>query len=174
MDSQGLLLAQLEDAHSVLNGTVGDLTPELTHWAPPGIALPIGATLAHIVVGEDRQVNGILCSAPPLHAAAFEGKTGLGQLPPPAGQDYSAWAANLAVDLDALRQYTSAVQQQTVSYVKSLAPSALGGEIDLSAFHLGMRTVDWVLGCIVVTHINNHLGEISCLKGLQGAKGYPF
>lgn len=26
----------------------------------------------------------------------------------------------------------------------------------------------------IVQHINNHLGEISCLKGMQGAKGYPF
>ena len=25
-----------------------------------------------------------------------------------------------------------------------------------------------------VIHPSNHIGEISCLKGLQGAKGYPF
>jgi hypothetical protein len=31
-----------------------------------------------------------------------------------------------------------------------------------------------VLDLFVVWHINAHCGEISALKGCQGAKGYPF
>jgi hypothetical protein len=174
VDNRELLLAQLEDAHGVLNGTIADLTADQTHWAPPGIALPIGATLAHIVVGEDRQVNGILRGNQPLHDRDFQGATGLSELPPAAGQDYRDWAARLTVDLDAMGSYAAAVQQETVAYVSSLTPLELDGDIDLTAFHIGVRSSCWVFGCIVVTHINNHVGEISCLKGIQGAKGYPF
>jgi len=27
---------------------------------------------------------------------------------------------------------------------------------------------------IAVIHSSNHIGEISCMKGQQGGKGYPF
>jgi hypothetical protein len=27
---------------------------------------------------------------------------------------------------------------------------------------------------IALVHTSNHVGEISALKGIQGAKGYPF
>jgi len=32
----------------------------------------------------------------------------------------------------------------------------------------------WALTALLVSHTNNMIGELSCLKGLQGAKGYPF
>ena len=47
-------------------------------------------------------------------------------------------------------------------------------QVDLSEAGLGVRTVDWLLSALLTSHINNMAGEISCLKGLQGGKGYPF
>jgi hypothetical protein len=44
----------------------------------------------------------------------------------------------------------------------------------MSASGLGVRTVDWCLSALITSHINNMAGEISALKGVQGAKGYPF
>jgi hypothetical protein len=31
-----------------------------------------------------------------------------------------------------------------------------------------------MLNVLVAGHLNNMAGELSCLKGLQGLKGYPF
>ena len=45
---------------------------------------------------------------------------------------------------------------------------------DLSAQGLGRRSVGWMLNALVAGHLNNMAGELSCLKGLQGFKGYPF
>jgi len=35
-------------------------------------------------------------------------------------------------------------------------------------------TVGFILNRLVLGHIDNMCGEISCLKGLQGARGYPM
>jgi hypothetical protein len=84
------------------------------------------------------------------------------------------WARSLKVDLAALRQYAQAVYSAINTYVKGLTPEDLERELDLSDAQLGVQTVDWVLSVLVASHLNNMAGEISCLKGLQGAQGYPF
>jgi hypothetical protein len=38
---------------------------------------------------------------------------------------------------------------------------------------LGQVTLAWILSREVIGHTDNITGEISCLKGLQGRKGYP-
>jgi hypothetical protein len=78
------------------------------------------------------------------------------------------------VDLSALRQYAQAVYAASDAYLASLKPEDLNQPVDVSAFGLGEQTVGWMLNNAVVGHVNNHCGEVSCLKGLQGVKGYPF
>src|SRR4030067_1071044 len=77
-----LLREQLKTVHEILEGTMADVTPEQAHWTPPGVALPIGATYAHVIVSEDGGVNGEFRGGAPLFAAAWAGKTGLSELPP--------------------------------------------------------------------------------------------
>jgi len=36
------------------------------------------------------------------------------------------------------------------------------------------KPVAWVLSALVISHLNNMTGEMSALKGVQGAKGYPW
>ena len=38
---------------------------------------------------------------------------------------------------------------------------------------VGRQTLNWMIG-EVGAHANNHIGEISTVKGLQALKGYPF
>ncbi len=52
--------------------------------------------------------------------------------------------------------------------------SDLDRGLDQSVVGMGQVTLGWVLSMLVIGHPNNSAGEISCLKGLQGAKGYPF
>ncbi len=46
--------------------------------------------------------------------------------------------------------------------------------IDMSIIGAGEQTLGWVLGTLLIIHVSWMTGEISCLKGLQGATGYPF
>ncbi len=45
--------------------------------------------------------------------------------------------------------------------------------LDLSSIGFGQQSMSWVYG-IMLANMNWHTGEIACLKGLQGQKGYPF
>ena len=71
-----------------------------------------------------------------------------------------------------MRPYGQAVYAATEEYLGSIRPEELSRPIDLSEFDLGKQTVLFVLTAIL-SNASLHTGEISCLKGQQGAKGYP-
>ncbi len=83
MSQVALLRQQLKQAQEFLDMTVSDVTDEQAQWLPPGNANPLGATLAHLITGEDGFVSGMLRQAAPLAADSWAGKTGLSE-PPPA------------------------------------------------------------------------------------------
>ncbi len=172
MNAVELLAQQLQQARTFLDGTMADVTDEVAHAAPPGLLNPIGATYAHLVIGEDGFVNGLLRGQAPLFAADWAGKTGLSQ-PPPDGPGWDQWAREVKADLRQVRDYASAVAGATDVWLRSLAPQDLERKIDLSAFGFGEQTMAWVLSAGVVGHVQSHWGEICALKGLQGGKGFP-
>ena len=87
--------------------------------------------------------------------------------------DWGDWPRRVLIDLAALRQYAQAVYAATDDYVASLDDQALGRIVDLSAVGQGERSVGWLLTTGVVTNMLLHCGEISCLKGFKGSRGYP-
>jgi hypothetical protein len=175
MDPIAMLRGSFQGAHGVLESTMNDVTPEQAHWAPPGVANPLGATYAHTVLGEDSLLHGVVLGDAPLAATTWAGKTGLSELPPQRGTgDYSAWTRSVRIDLPALREFAKAVYAQTDEYFASLKPDDLDRPLDMSRFGLGQQTVGVFVSGLLLQHANNHCGEISCLKGIQGAKGYPF
>jgi hypothetical protein len=176
MDTVALLREQLKDAHALLEAVMEDVTPEAAHWIPPGTANPVGATYAHVVLTEDRIINGAIQRGTPLYDAAWAGKTGLSELMPIRGEawkDYANWTRRLQVDLPALRAYAAAVYDASDAYLATLSPADLDRPRDLSGVGMGKVTLAWILSREVVGHVDNITGEISCLKGLQGQKGYP-
>jgi hypothetical protein len=78
------------------------------------------------------------------------------------------------VDLAALRAYAQAVYKNTETYLASLTEADLDRPVDLSVAGMGQVNVGWILNGLVIAHTSNICGEISCLKGIQGARGYPF
>ena len=175
MESTVLIREQMESGHGFLEMTLADVTTEQLGWLPPGKANPLGATFAHLVLGEDFLINGMLRGAAPLAAAAFAGKTGLGEMAPAPGQgDWGEWGRRVKIDLGPLRAYAKAVFGATDVYLGALSPADLDRQIDLSALGLGNHSLAWVLTNGGVGHVYGHMGEIACLKGLQGARGYPF
>jgi hypothetical protein len=175
MDTIALLRGAFQGAHGVLEATMNDVTPEHAHWTPPGVANPLGATYAHTVLGEDALLHGMVMGSAPLAATTWAGKTGLSELPPrPGTGDYGAWTRSVQIDLPALREFAKAVYAETDECLASLGQEGLEKPLDLSRFGLGQQTVGVFVSGLLLSHVNNHCGEISCLKGIQGAKGYPF
>jgi hypothetical protein len=169
---------QLKEAHDVLEGTMADVTSEQAQWLPPGTANPLGASYAHAVVSEDLLINGFLRRAVPLFAQPdWAGKNGLSEPMPnpgPGWENYGGWARRVQVDLPVLRRYAEAVYANTDQYLANLAPEELDQPVDMSQMGMGKPSLGWFLGSLVILHAANMCGEIACLKGLQGAKGYPF
>ena len=155
---------------SIVDTVMADVTPDQLHWQPPGLAHSIAATYAHAVLADDGVVQGMPRGAQPLYAGDWASRTGVAT---PQMNQTDEWAHALRLDLSAMRLYAQAVAAATDAYLDSLSDSDLERIVDLSSVGLGQRSVAWCLNVLVAAHLNNMAGEISCLKGLQGTRGYP-
>jgi len=172
-----LLQRIVSDARGVLEGTMADVTQAQADYAPPGIANPLGATYAHVVWSEDMIVQGMLRKSAPLFAADWAGRTGLSEPMPSPGPEwagYAAWTRRVKIDLNQLRAYARAVYAQTDAWLATLSESDLDAPLDLSGIGLGQHTLGTAIGLLIAHHLGTETGEIAVLKGIQGARGYPF
>jgi hypothetical protein len=170
MDAVSYLREDMRITHEWLEATMQDVTQEQLDWHPPGKANPLGASYAHAVLSEDGAVNQLLRGDLPLFEGEWKGKTGISD--PRMGSEFE-WAREVKVDLRAAREYAKAVYNSTDRYLASLEPADLDRTLDLSELGLGDKSVTWVLSAWLSSHASNMTGEISTLKGLQGARGYP-
>jgi hypothetical protein len=166
-----MLREHLKQAHELFEATTADVTPEQVHWIPPGVALPLGAVYAHAVCGEDFIANTLLRGEKPLYETTFTGRSGISAPQPYVDQE---WARGLRVDLDQARPYARAVFAATDAYLAVLRDEELDRVVDMTHIGWGTAPLHVMLGRYLTSHIDNLTGEISCIKGLQGAKGYPF
>jgi hypothetical protein len=161
----------LKWAFELLDMVTVDLTQELADWRPPGIANPIAAQYAHAVCSADAIIHTVLQGKPPLFDTSWANKSGVSH---PQSRATPEWSRSVQIDLPALGHYTQAVFTAADDYLASLTDEDLSQEHDLTGSGLGIHDTDWVLNALVTSHLNLMIGEISCLKGLQGAQGYPF
>lgn len=172
MNAIDVFKEQIQGAHEIVEGTIEGVTEEQAQKSPGGIAHPIGATYLHTLISEDFIVNMMVRGTQPLLMGDWAGKTGASEPPPPPGGDTYAWACRVKVDLGQARQYAQAVYKNTLDYVGSLGEADLGREIDVPGF--GKHSLAYYLTVSAVIHPSNHIGEVSAIKGVFGAKGYPF
>jgi hypothetical protein len=170
MDAGSLLQQQASWAHAWLDGTLGDITSEQVHWLSPN-GSNVGAQYAHIVSSEDFLINVVAKGGAPLAATAWAGKTGLSE-PMPRGA-FDEWAQRVRIDIPALREYGNAVFANTEEYIASLSSEELDRPLDLTDWGLGKISLGIFIGGLVLGNTYCHCGEMSCIKGLQGLKGYP-
>src|SRR3989304_2877357 len=85
MDTLALLRFQIRECYTWLEMTLSDITEEQANWQPPGIANPIGATYAHLMITADAGFNSQLHGGMPIMASEFRGKIGLSEMPHAAG-----------------------------------------------------------------------------------------
>ncbi|MDE3074368.1 MAG: DinB family protein [Chloroflexota bacterium] len=176
MDAVQLLRMQTREAHDYLEATMSDVTAEMANYQPPGKANSVGATYAHAVMAEDMVVNGMLRQEAPLMASSHQGQTGVSEPMPAPGPEWSRyfdWTRSVKVEPATLRQYARAVYQRTDEYLAGLTPGDLDAPVDLSAVGMGKVTLGWMVSRILLGHIDTECGEISAIKGVQGARGYP-
>ncbi len=169
METIAVLRQQLKDAHSWLEATMQGLTDAQVHWKPTGTANPISACYAHVFTGEDWAINMLIKGGAPLMVTTWAGKTGLSELAEDGS--WHAWAQRVKVDMKAMQSYSKAVAEASDKYLATLKESDLDRVLPNAP--MGPQTVYWVLSNAIIGHIHEFTGEISCLKGLQGLKGYP-
>jgi hypothetical protein len=172
-----LLRNVVAGARQVLDGTMADVTQAQADYMPSGLANPLGATYAHVVWTEDMVVQGMFRQAAPLFASSWAGRTGLSEPMPSPGPEwvnYPAWTRSVRIDLAALREYAHAVAAETDTWLAGLSDADLDSPVDLSSAGLGQHTLGTAIGLLVANHLGTETGEIAVLKGIQGAKGYPF
>jgi len=170
MDSISYLREDMRLTHEWQEQTMQDVTQEQLDWHPPGKANPLGATYAHSLCSEDAIVHQVLVGDLPLFEGAWKGKTGISD--PRWGSEFE-WAREVKLDLEAAQEYADAVYSFTDEYLASLEPADLDRTLDLSVEGFGEKKVAWVFSAFLSSHASNMTGEISTLKGLQGATGYP-
>jgi len=178
MNTVELVQYSLGMALDILGQVCSDLTQEQADWMPPGIANPIGSMYWHTVSGADDVVCRWLRDQEPLRQrAGWDDKVLAVAVPEPqqGGPDsrdaYQEYMRKLRVRLPALHEYAQAVAADLQEWLETLNPADLERTIETP---IGSYTVAQVLELFVIWHINAHCGEISALKGCQGARGYPF
>ncbi len=170
MDGVQALTAAVKASHEWYNGTVADVTGAQANWLPDGVAHPFGELMAYIVQSEDGIVNGMLRGHAPLwQRDGWDKKLGV----PNMMMHDNKGARSFKIDPKSLATYTQAVQSSTMAYLSSLKPADLERVIDVGG-NIGKMPVAGVLTMLLVGNNFAHTGEISALKGVQGAKGYPF
>jgi hypothetical protein len=170
-----LLHEQLKDSHHWMEETMQGVTNEIAAFMPPGKANPIAGTYAHLVMSEDFFIQGLIQGKKPLFETDWEGKTGASELQPTEWETaYPKWLKEVKVDIPQMQKYAEAVYKTSAEYTQSLTDEDLLKEIDMALFGMGKRTLGSVIAGMVVGHINQIMGEISALKGIQGLKGYPY
>lgn len=175
-----LLRKQVQMANGMLEGVIAGITSEHVHWIPPGIANPIGAQYAHVLIGKDGFIHMRMKGVAALFATTWADKIGMSELPPMPNldakelPDWSEWARRVQIDLPAMQEYAKAVYASIDEYLVSLTDANLENIVDLSHWGIGEVTHGWMLSMVLLNDTIAHTGEISCLKGLQGLQGYPF
>jgi hypothetical protein len=165
-----LLRAEARSSHEWLRTIVEGVTNAQAQWRPPGRANTIAATYAHIVRNQDEDMNHGFLGQPMLSEGAWRGKTGL-----PASwgdSDESEWDIDAAINWSALRSYGDAVGSWLIEAVDRLTEDDLESVAKLTTPDRPRWFGIDVVRLSVGRHVWMHGGEISCLKGLQGEKGY--
>lgn len=173
MNTVELLQHSMGNAFGILGQVTADLTQEQADWQPPGIANPIGAMYWHTISGADDIAYRWAQGEEPLRQReGWDDRVLTVSVPEPEpGGDWLAYMRAIRVDLTALNDYAKAVAEALQGWLGSLTPEDLERAIETP---IGEYTLAKMLDIFVIWHINSHCGEISALKGCQGAKGYPF
>jgi hypothetical protein len=171
------LLGTLRIAHSLMEGTMADVTDELANRPAGGNANSIGSAYAHAILSEDGFVQGVMQGRPPLFATAWASRTGTDRPMPLPGMvegRLEDWYPSVVVDVVACRTYARAVYAASEAFLDEADDDVMARPMDMSFAGMGTLPLATVFNAFVIGHLNNLAGEVSAVKGINGLKGYPF
>ncbi|MBI2935990.1 MAG: DinB family protein [Chloroflexi bacterium] len=165
MDSIAVIKEALAGARRLLGDVMADVTPEMAHWTPPGVANSIATSYAHCMSSEDSFVQRVIQGRPTVWE---QGKWGEKLGMPASIAEAFDWTKPRQLDLPKFREYTEEVAASTATLLTSLTPEDLNRTVTTRR---GERTLASLLTA-TANHLCAHAGEISALKGCQGGRGY--
>jgi hypothetical protein len=157
MNTVELLQFSVDTAFNILGLVTDDLTQEMADWQPPKKANSITANYAHILNYIDFLLKEVLI---PFDDTLFQ-----------EDRPKEIVLHDVQVELSDLHKRAHDLRKSYHDWLSSLNPSDLDAKMNSS---VGPLNVGQIVEIYVAWHINVHCGEISCLKGCQGAKGYPW
>ena len=146
-----------------LLGTCNGLTQDQVLWRPAPHANSIGFILWHVARGEDRTITALAGRANDLWESDGWYQAFGQPLEAPEPGDRPGLRSLTVPSLDVLVGYLEAAYGQTQQYLSALAPEELDAVPRPSE---PGRTVASLLRHLI-THKNNHHGQIDYLRGLQ-------
>jgi uncharacterized damage-inducible protein DinB len=163
MDAVTFISHSLAQVHIRLLGTCEGLTQEQVIWRPAAHANNIGFIIWHVARGEDRTITSLARRRTGLWESDGWYRE-FGQAVEAPEPDDRPGLRSLAVPgIDVLVGYIEAAYRQTREYLSDLSPEDLDAVPDASTPE---RTVGSMLRHLI-THKNNHHGQIDYLRGLQ-------
>ena len=165
-----VLHSTFDIAHMVFNAVTADLTDEQCVYELPGGTVPRAAAIfAHAVYGEEVMVNEWARGLEPvLLRGGFMEKAGIAATSAAMTPEWLAMQFNLT----GLKEYAAEVFAETSAYLESATAEDMDRMVNTP---LGQQMpAANAIGAFGIVHISEHTGEISALKGAQGAKGLPF
>jgi uncharacterized damage-inducible protein DinB len=169
MDIRKHIKNNIDSSRRYLFGAMQDVTHEQFNWLPSDNSNPISSIYFHIASAEDFYLHRVIGGgALAFMTDGWSAKTGVGQIPGPRG----GWDQFRAkqFDIAPIREYALMINAKVDVFVETVTNEELDREV---SFLGGMVPVSFILNSVAV-HMAFHTGEISLIKGLQGAKGIPF
>jgi hypothetical protein len=183
MDVKELLQTGLENTTRGINRTLDGLTTAELRWQPRPDANSIGLILFHLARSEDMFLMSLIQGKPQLWETG-KWYEKLGKNVKDRGGHYTAEqvAGFIVPELKDLQEYTGAIRRETLEYIKEVTPEKLDTKLNLPP--MGPPPKDTAAGqsapprrpfeptvggilLMTLTHLAQHAGEISYLRGLQ-------
>jgi uncharacterized damage-inducible protein DinB len=169
MEIKDYIARQVGVNRRYIDGTLENLTEELVNWTPPGQANSIGATLLHMLGGEDSVINRVIQGQPMVwETGGWASKVGIPMFPMHTDTWKPVMAAKLSIA--PIMAYKDAVRAATDAFLAAATPEAL----DRTVNFVGADRATGEVLAMVITHGSHHAGEIAALKGVQDCQGLPF
>ncbi len=167
MEAITLLKTQASGLRRDWASIVSDLTQEQAHWRPPGVANPIIGVLIHAIGFVDNTINKTAQGKP----AIWETGNWAEKIPglAPGRQDLEK-ARAAKTDIAVVKQYVDQVLAEADRYLGTITNEDLDRQVP--GFGGNMVPLANQLSSALVTHLAEHMGEMSGLKGSAGGKGY--
>jgi uncharacterized damage-inducible protein DinB len=170
MELKNLLKAGLESVKRVVDRTLDGLSNEEVSWHPRPDANSIGLIMFHMARSEDSFVNRTIQGKKQLWETG-KWYTKLNKGLEDGGAHYTAEqvAGFVVPNMKDLQAYADAVRKLTLAYLEEVKPAELDREVIMPQMGPVKRPPTNVGNILMmnVTHLNQHAGEISYIRGLK-------